>query len=332
MRILISLFISMFMLSCGNKYISQEERVSGYTYIPMEALSVKGLPDNSSPADVLALMHDNTIRVSVQEINSDGQLAYGPIGVTSKTSRYKITFDHVISDSQTFDIWIAKTAISWDTGIREAVSVKARLISSTHLIGSEQYHFRHTAPGKELCDDLKINQQWGRWNLRGWRKFPDAEKIEAANTDPKKMRYLNFERVSIPVYLGLGLRAEAELQDLSGELKISGLGSLSATEVSGNLITRTLGVNGSSVQAALPSDSELNRTSIQNSIISIAKIKTLLYTDADIQLNPRVVGMYLPLPADLKLINGLISEMAGTDITWDESKEEVLFKIKNSSK
>lgn len=314
----------------GYVKLEQEERVSGYTYVPVEAIRIDGFEPcacDGTAADrnkgVLKYLPDNALRISVQEIKANGEVKFGAVGATAEGSRYLVTFDHIISDSDSFDIWIAKTAINWSTGVRQSISVRDRLNASTHVIGTEQYHF--WAPNSDQSADLRsppdvvIKQIFSSWNLKS--KFTSLKKEEFEGNVAKAGNLkLKYEQLSIPMYIGVGLRVEAEIVSAKGDLKISGLQSLSGSQFSGNLVTKTLGINGEGVQAAIPSDSELNRTSIQNSIIATAKIKTLLYAggDAALSLTPRVVGIYLPVPADLKLINGIIGKLSGADITWEE--------------
>lgn len=311
-------------------YVKLEHEVSGYTYVPVEAIRIDGFepPECVGQAaarnkQILKYLPDNALRISVQEIKANGEVKFGAVGATAEGSRYLVTFDHIISDSASFDIWIAKTAINWSTGVRQPISVRDRLNKGEHIIDTEQYHFWAPSSGSsansELPPDTEIKQTFSSWNLKS--KFTSlTEKKFNDNVRSAGELKLKYEKLSIPMYIGVGLRVEAEIVSTEEGLNISGLQSLSGSQFSGNLVTKTLGINGEGVQAAIPSDSELNRTSIQNSIIATAKIKTLLYAvdDAALSLTPRVVGIYLPVPADLKLINGIISKLSGADITWVE--------------
>jgi hypothetical protein len=320
-------------------YIKLEQELSGYTYVPVEAIRIDGFepcecaqpaaqPGGKTAAEiaaernkeVLKYLPDNALRISVQEIKANGEIKFGAVGATAKGSRYLVTFDHIISDSSSFDIWIAKTAIDWSTGIRQPIPIRDRLNSGTHIIGTEQYHFRAESPDNQTPpSDVEIKQIFYPWKLKKMFAWLDKEQFDHNLAEAGELK-LTYEKLSIPMYIGVGLRVEAEIVSAEGGLNISGLQSLSGSQFSGNLVTKTLGINGEGVQAAIPSDSELNRTSIQNSIIATAKIKTLLYAGGDtaLSLTPRVVGIYLPVPADLKLINGIIGKLSGADIIWEE--------------
>jgi hypothetical protein len=108
----------------------------------------------------------------------------------------------------------------------------------------------------------------------------------------------NAETFYLPLYIGIGLRVTADIRVLRANTKIGGLGIIGAEadagNLSGSLVVQTLGVNGKSISAALPIQSELNRTTAQNAIVSIGSIKALLY-EQDTVVSPRVVGLYFPL-------------------------------------
>ena len=88
-----------------------------------------------------------------------------------------------------------------------------------------------------------------------------------------------------------------------------------ANNLRGSLTVQTLGVNGQAISAALPIQSELNRTTAQNAIVAVGSIKALLYENGTV-VNPRVVGMYLPFPGGKPLVNAIISELSKKRVVW----------------
>lgn len=162
-----------------------------------------------------------------------------------------------------------------------------------------------------------VNENW-REGQKGTRYqvyavvgSPNAEQ----EGDQKDRGYV----YNIPVYVGIGLRVTADIRVLESGVVISGLGALgaqaAANELTGTLSVQTLGVNGRSISAALPIQSELNRTTAQNAIIAIGAVKALLYEEETL-VTPRVVGMYLPMDADQELVNKIISLMSREDVPW----------------
>lgn len=131
-----------------------------------------------------------------------------------------------------------------------------------------------------------------------------------------------YTEFNIPIYVGLGLRTSSIIYAVKGEANISGLGVIGAeaeaNNLKGSLIIQTLGVNGKSVAAALPIQSELNRTTAQNAIVAIGTIKALLHSP-ETWIAPRVVGLYLPFPGGKALVNALVSELSTHEIEWEYS-------------
>lgn len=126
--------------------------------------------------------------------------------------------------------------------------------------------------------------------------------------------------LNIPVYVGIGLRVTANVRTLKSQVNVSGLGAIGAgadsSQLNGNLIIQTLGVNGNAISGALPIQSELNRTTVGNAMVAVGSIKALLYDDKTV-VSPRIVGMYLPLPGNEALVNAIISLLSQEDsVEW----------------
>jgi hypothetical protein len=81
-----------------------------------------------------------------------------------------------------------------------------------------------------------------------------------------------------------------------------------------------MGINGRRVAAALPIQSDLNRTTAQNAIVAISAIKTMLYEskgDNRVSISPRAIGFHLPFPGDRKIVNAIISTLAMSGVEWE---------------
>lgn len=148
---------------------------------------------------------------------------------------------------------------------------------------------------------------------------PDTEVYTITRDKPAADIISQFVEFNIPVYVGIGLRVSANVDVIGSNANISGIGVIGAEaeaeRVKGSLVVQTLGVNGKSIAAALPIQSELNRTTAQNAIVAVGSIKALLYAD-DITVSPRVVGIYLPFPGGKPLVNALISELSKKRVEW----------------
>ena len=125
--------------------------------------------------------------------------------------------------------------------------------------------------------------------------------------------------VEIPVYVGVGLRVTAYVTVINGTANLSSLGAIAADaeagKITGSIVVQTLGISGKSISTALPLPSELNQTTIQNAILSLAAIKASLY-DKNTLITPRVVGIYNPVGGGAQLVNSIISSLASYWIQW----------------
>jgi hypothetical protein len=127
--------------------------------------------------------------------------------------------------------------------------------------------------------------------------------------------------VSIPVYVGVGLRLTADIQVLRGTVNLASLGAIAAGveggRVTGSLILQTLGISGRQIATSLPLPSELNQTTVQNSILALGAIKAVIYDEKGTTITPRVTGIYLPLSESSEaLVNSIVSELARDAVIW----------------
>ena len=158
----------------------------------------------------------------------------------------------------------------------------------------------------------------------GDRIAPDLQ-IDAIRLDPQRPHNASdvpdgYEEVTIPVYVGVGLRMTANLLVRSGSVSLSSLPALAASveanKSAGSLTMQTLGIYNQQVASTFPIPSELNVTTIQNALLSLRSVKAILY-DGDTGTRPRVTGIYNPLPtSDPKLINKIYSALASEPIPW----------------
>lgn len=277
---------------------SPAEKLSGYTYIPVDPFSVTTNPEEScnnpqrltaaesvdtanvSSQALLASLPDNAVRTTVETFFLDGSVTYGPAKISSKADSYRMTVDYINADTTNVDIWIKREAQVYATGERKAINLFMPVHDkySEYLIGSDVY--------------------------------------TVTSENPYSIDYQYF---SLPVYVGIGLRATADINGVDSGANISGLGAIGVSaeskDLKGSLTVQTLGVNGQAIAAALPIQSELNRTTAQNAITSVASIKALLYEEGTI-VQPRVVGIYLPFPGGKALINSVISEISRAKVVW----------------
>ncbi|ASM49032.1 hypothetical protein PESP_a0837 [Pseudoalteromonas espejiana DSM 9414] len=279
------------------------EKLSGYTYIPVDPFSVKTNPGASCEENLsftpdksvsvsevpygtlLESLPDNAVRTTVETFFVDGSVTYGASKISAKADSYRMTVDYINADTTNVDIWIKREAQNYDTKKLEPVNIftPSHDRYSKYVPGSDIYTVTSTAP--------ETNQE----------------------------DYKNYQYFSLPVYVGIGLRATADINDVKTGANISGLGAIGisadTSDLKGSLTVQTLGVNGQAIAAALPIQSELNRTTAQNAITAVASIKALLY-EKDTIVQPRVVGIYLPFPGGKALVNSIVSELSSARVVW----------------
>lgn len=273
------------------------ENLSGYTYIPVDPFSVFTNPGNSCDitkneavienvdvgkigfGTLLESLPDNAVRMSVEQFSSSGTVTYGPAGIGAEGESYRVTVDYINADTTNVSLWISKKARNFAT--KEIEYVPLLLPNKgEYTDGTEIFEVTRVKPVKDI-------DQYSEYNL--------------------------------PVYVGIGLRVTANIDVIGTSANISGLGAIGAEAESnrlrGSLTVQTLGVNGQAIAAALPIQSELNRTTAQNAIVAIGSIKALLYEKNTVVV-PRVVGIYLPFPGGKPLVNAIISELSKERVVW----------------
>lgn len=265
------------------------ELESGYTYIPIDPFPVESKLSASckeakpnSPASLLDSLPDNAVRMLVERIDRSGAITYGSSRAALKDESYRVTIDYINADTVNVPVSIAKF-------MRKKVK----------LAGDPELHTVNLF-ATDLADYV-----------------PGTERYEVRRlTSTKGVEGFVF---NIPVYVGVGLRVSSSVYVTGGTANISGIGVIGAEaeadKLKGSLVVQTLGVNSKSVAAALPIQSELNRTTAQNAIVAVGSIKALLYAE-DTITQPRVVGLYLPFPGGRALVNALISELSKERVEW----------------
>jgi hypothetical protein len=143
----------------------------------------------------------------------------------------------------------------------------------------------------------------------------DAKRLESGENAPA-----GYEEVTVPVYVGIGLRLTANLFAKKGGFDLGNLGGLAAKaeaeQVSGSLTMQTLGVYNQQVAATYAIPNKLDSTAIENALVALGAVKAIVY-DKDTGTRPRITGIYNPLPtSDPKLINKIYSELAKSPVPW----------------
>lgn len=261
---------------------------SGYTYIPIDPFPVEIVQEKSCPkqtanglSNLLASLPDNAVRMLVERFDSKGNVSYGISKGGIKNESYRITVDYINADTINVPVSIEKAMRRKKDNDYQQIDIFAPNLGE-FIPGTERYRVE------------RINYATAKSSLQ--------ESV-----------------FNIPVYIGVGLRVSSFVYVTGATANISGIGIIGAEaeaeRVKGSLVVQTLGVNGKSVAAALPIQSELNRTTAQNAIVAVGAIKALLYAEETVK-SPRVVGLYLPFPGGKPLVNAIISELSKKPVEW----------------
>jgi len=304
------------------------EASSGYTYIPIDPSKVHISTESCSikysdfgggekgRVKLLDLLPDNTVRMSMEATDQNGNITYGVAKVDAVGAAYKLTADYVNSDTVNKSVWIRKTLLFEETeGERSTFFLDTKFNMQTErrpipFAGSTHFH-AISGDSKHFKESIA---------LLGTEKFDVISFSEDVSVDKRtELRSQEFEEFNVPVYVGVGLRVIAEGTSLSSDSKISGIGVIGieaeAKRVMGSLTVQTLGVNSQAVASALPVQSELSRTTAENAFVAIGSIKAMLH-QPETKTSPRVVGLYLPFPGGKPLVNAIISELSRNPVKW----------------
>lgn len=281
-------------LSPGGLPSTPGERASNYGYVPLDPLSVavtntpeSCAADGKERTPLLEALPDLAIRFAVADIDSSGGLSFGPSQVTQTAGTYRAVLDYVNVDVIPVNFLINKVVVG---------------ANGTPLL---------TSPGDAVGPGETVSQ----YNVH---YLPPERHLTAGE------RAENYEIVTIPVYVGVGLRLSADIRALKGNINISGLGVIGAQAeagaLTGTLTVQTLGVNGRSIATALPLPNKLDQTTVEAGILAIGGSRAMLYTagteNGQVTATPRIVGLYSPIGSDPRLINQVYSELSLAQPKW----------------
>lgn len=311
--IILSAISFFFITGCANTPKTMGELYSGYTYIPVDPLSIEIKPlcgisklsdlvKTPDKSKILRTLPDNTVRLSMEVFDSEGNISYGVSKIETKGSHYKLTADYINSDTVNIPIYIKKAI----TVYKGSGSLKSL---SDHNLGAEEVVVR---PDEIIRDKI---YKYTNGTLTISSPAPNSEKYTVTTVEPI-LGAEDYTKYNLPVYVGIGLRVIADGTTIQANASISGIGIVAneaGNSLNGYLTVQTLGVSAKA--ASLPIQHELTRATAENAFVALGAIKAILY-DRETTLTPRVVGFYLPLSGGKKLVNAIISALSTTSVAW----------------
>lgn len=307
MRVIIyCLLLTLTLTSTGCKSIKEVNNASAVNdQINEQLFALKGYqPIDPISVDQSTVTNDSIIeyfpneatRIAVGKVTRNGSLSFGSNGITHKGESYTVIIDYI----------------------------KYHTTSIPAL-----YSFAQKYDADKIYRSERFKTMFGQINND--KKLKSGEVVDSIFSEN-----LNDQKIKIPVYVGVGLRIQANIVVLKDSLNIN-LASLynlglaaSQNQINGTLIVQTLGISGKQISSAIPIPDKINESTIQNAITSLATIKSKLY-DSETNIKPQIVGFGLsfniegakdlieatlhstPLKVKKKEKHNLIFE----DILWD---------------
>ena len=230
--------------------------------------------------DVMDALPDHTIRMAMRSLSASGGGGFGPVTVSAKGTSYQVVMDSIFADT---------------ANVRFGVRINGGNTPVHSLRGS-------------LPDDTQIE-------VIRLRHPSDKDGVLPPDVAPA-----GFEEVTIPMYIGIGLRLTARLYAKKGGINLANLpgvgASADAEQSSGSLTMQTLGVFNQQVASTFALPTELSGASVQNALVSMGAVKAIVY-DRDTGTRPRLTGIYNPLgTSDPMLMNKIYSALASRPIPW----------------
>lgn len=294
---------AVFFAGCANWSlpVTLGEKATNFGYVPLDPIPVLSSAASCDAGQEFESLPtafpDNTVRIAYKTVKLDGSVSFGPIATTQQGESYQIVIDFITADVRNFSVFVKPYKSLNGAPFEEADSFDVELLREredariSYLVGTKE----EAAAEVENC------------------------RAAAATTEDKNECAVETPLVNIPIYLGVGLRITADLVGIKGGTQLNGLTAISAaTEngyVSGSMVVQTLGINGKSITAAMPIQSDLNQTTIQNAIVAIGSIKALMY-EPGTNLQARIVGFHDPIGGGQPFANALVSKLASAPPVW----------------
>lgn len=240
---------------------TSSEQALGATYIPLSPKRVDVEAEAPpTPTEILNALPNLTMRISTRAVEQNSKVSFAAGTIGQEGNSYTVVVDYL-------------------------------LYTTAYL---PTCYERFGGGGRPDTEDMtKISTRYGSVQEGD---YPDARDAPTSRSRVKgspspALRFAMRQR--IPVYLGVGMRIEANLRVLKGQVQLSlfGLGAAAAAgNVSGSLVFQTLGISGESISALIPLPSDLSQASIVSAMQALAAIKAKLYGDESVRIELQTVG------------------------------------------
>lgn len=289
------------------------EHASGYGYVPLDGLAIEPTLQDESCKPWRKSVSNPSFRSTPRDLQGDraGQDPYRPLlaSLPDISVRFAVA---------SFD---ASGGLTFGPSQITAQGHVYRAILDYVNVDAIPVTFRISA----FKDGVPINLKDAPKNLG---VSYDAKAI-ALDEEPTRSTEETGEFVTIPVYVGIGMRLSADITALQGGVPLISLGAIGleaqANRLTGTLTVQTIGITGQSIATSLPLPSKLDQTTIENGILAVGSSRAVVYRldgeDAAPAIGstvttPRVVGLYSPIGSSPALINAIYSELSRQRPLW----------------
>lgn len=257
---------------------TSSEMANGSVYIPLSPKPVVLTPAGYKSEDVLNALPNLTMRVSTGITDNTTSLSYGAGAVGQEGHSYTVIVDYLM-----YTTAYLPTCYTWSDQSDKGKFVAGETMETLWTVAGRVEDRTDTrAPGI---------------------KSPGGAGLRNSSTSIQ---------MRIPVYLGVGLRIQANVLVVKGKVQLSlfGLGTAAeAGHVSGALVFQTLGISGSAISPLIPLPADINQGSIQAAMQALAAIKAKLYDPTGVNVDLQVVGYEATLRSlnAVRLIDGTLA-------------------------
>lgn len=250
-----------------NKSANEKSLVMiGYQPIDPIQVHIDKQSDSLKTNQFLIAFPNEATRLAIGEINQQGTISFGPFSIAKAGRSYSVILDYIKYTTTNLPVEYLEQ--------REINTIGDTSISILH-------QFIRTNYGKIRGD---INEYNGK-----------TSQLPFSSRDVKN-------KIKFPVYVGVGLRIQASITVLSDSVNLSSLFSIglaaSQKKLNGTLIIQTLGVSGENISPLMPLPDQINESTIQFAMQSLATIKSKIYDTDKTIISPQVLAFKLPFAID----------------------------------
>lgn len=249
-------------------------------YQPIDPIPVAILPEidetnrENRNFNILNSLPNEAVRLVIGKEDSTGNITFGPFTATAKIGSYVVILDYIKYKSSFLPIILNE---GYAFTIRDKLAVDAK----NGLISQDSIEDKYSNLLTEYLDSTPY------WIRSYYLEFPD----KPSNGFFIAREYNNY---NTPIYIGIGVRmiASVTISDVTVDLgSLYGLAAAAQNgKLQGTLIVQTLGLSGENISPQIPLPSEINITTIQNAIQSLATIKSKIY-DQKVAITPQIVAI-----------------------------------------